>query len=102
VWQRTVWVEGGRFQTEHDEKLEDRPIVSRQTVHRPETRRLAVPLENVSRPSKSTESFHSLSLSEVLTYMTVALTSVNYVETAPNASKHIMYSQLFDEHTTGL
>ena len=38
----------------------------------------------------------SLSLSDVLTYVIVALTSVNSAEPAPNASKHIVYSQLFD------
>ena len=35
-----------------------------------------------------------------LDYVSVALTSVNYVEPAPNASKHIVYSQLFDELKT--
>ena len=45
---------------------------------------------------------YTLSLSDVLTYVTVALTSVNYVEPAPNASKHIVYSQLFDELKTAL
>jgi len=44
----------------------------------------------------------SLSLTDVFDYMTVALTSVNYVEPAPNASKHIVYSQLFDELKTAL
>jgi len=43
---------------------------------------------------------YTLSLSDVLTYVTVALTSVNYVEPATNASKHIVYSQLFDELKT--
>jgi len=38
---------------------------------------------------------YTLSLLDILAYMTVALTSVNYVEPAPNASKHIVYSQLF-------
>jgi len=32
-----------------------------------------------------------LSLPDVLAYVTVALTSVNYVEAAPITSKHIMY-----------
>jgi len=45
---------------------------------------------------------YTLSLSDVLTYVTTALTSVNYVEPAPNASKHIVYSQLFDELKTAL
>jgi len=42
----------------------------------------------------------SLSLPDVLSYVTVTLTSVNYVEQAPNACKHILYSQLFDELKT--
>ena len=45
---------------------------------------------------------YTISLLDVLAYVTVALTSVNYVEPAPNASKHIVYSQLFDELTTTL
>jgi len=63
---------------------------------------IAVSLENVSRPSKSTESVHSLSLPDVLAYVTVALASVNYVEPAPNARKHLVYSQMFDEVKTTL
>jgi len=34
---------------------------------------------------------YTLSLPDVLTYVTVALTSANYVDSAPNASKHIVY-----------
>ena len=45
---------------------------------------------------------YTLSLSDVLTCVTVALTSVNYVEQAPNVRKDIVYSQLFDEHKTAL
>ena len=45
---------------------------------------------------------YTLSLSDVLTYVTIALTSVNYVEPAPNPSKHIAYSQLFDGLKTAL
>ena len=45
---------------------------------------------------------YTLSLPDVMTYVTVALTSVNYVEPAPNANKHIMYSQLFDEFKMSL
>jgi len=45
---------------------------------------------------------YTLSLPDVLTYVTVALTSVNYVEPASNASKHIVYSQMFDELKTTL
>jgi len=45
---------------------------------------------------------YTLSLPDVLAYVTVALTSVNYVEPAPNASKHIVYTQLFDELKTTL
>jgi len=45
---------------------------------------------------------YTLCLPNVLAYVTVALTSVNYVEPAPNASKHIVYSQLFDELKTTL
>jgi len=36
------------------------------------------------------------SLHDVLAYVNVALTSVKYVELSPNASKHIVYSQLSD------
>jgi len=43
---------------------------------------------------------YTLSLPDVLSYVTVALTSVNYIEPAPNASKHIMFSRLFDELKT--
>ena len=43
---------------------------------------------------------YTLSLSDVLAYVTVALTSDNYVERAPNASKYIMCSQLFEEMKT--
>ena len=35
---------------------------------------------------------YSVSLPDVLAYVTVALTSFNYVKTSPNASKHIVYS----------
>ena len=45
---------------------------------------------------------YTLSLPDVLAYVTIALTSVNYFESAPNASKHILYSQLFDELKTTL
>ena len=45
---------------------------------------------------------YTLSLPGVLAYVTVALTSVNYVEPARNTSKHIVYSQLFDELKTTL
>jgi hypothetical protein len=40
------------------------------------------------------------SLTDVLSYDTVALSSCDYVEPAPNTSKHIVYSQLFDELKT--
>ena len=43
---------------------------------------------------------YTLSLPDVLAYVTVALTSINYVVPTPNASKHIVYSQLFDELKT--
>jgi len=43
---------------------------------------------------------YTLSLPDVLAYVTVSLTSVNFVEPAPNASKHILYPQLFDELKT--
>jgi len=43
---------------------------------------------------------YSLCLPDVLSYVTVALTSPNYVEPAPNSSKHIMYSHLFEELKT--
>jgi len=45
---------------------------------------------------------YTLSLPDVFAYVTVALTSVIYVEPAPNASKHIVYSQMFDELKTTL
>ena len=45
---------------------------------------------------------YTLSLPYVLAYVTVALTSANNFEQAPNASKHIVYSQKFDELTTTL
>jgi len=45
---------------------------------------------------------YTLSLTDVLAYVTVALTSIIYVEQAPNASKHIVYSQMFDELKTTL
>ena len=38
---------------------------------------------------------YPICLPDVLSYVTVALTSPNYVEPAPNSSKHIMYSHLF-------
>ena len=43
---------------------------------------------------------YTLYLQDVLSYVTVALTSPNYVEPAPNSSKHIMYSHLFEELKT--
>jgi len=43
---------------------------------------------------------YALSLPDVLSYVTVALTSLNYLEPAPNASKHIMFSRLFEELKT--
>jgi len=43
---------------------------------------------------------YTLCLPDVLSYVTFALTSPNYVEPAPNSSKHIMYSHLFEELKT--
>jgi len=43
---------------------------------------------------------YTLCLPDVLSYVTVTLTSPNYVEPAPNSSKHIMYSHLFEELKT--
>jgi len=43
---------------------------------------------------------YTLCLPDVLLYVTVALTSPNYVEPAPNSIKHIMYSHLFEELKT--
>ena len=43
---------------------------------------------------------YTLCLPDVLSYVTVALTSPNYVEPTPNSSKHIIYSQLFEELKT--
>jgi len=43
---------------------------------------------------------YTLCLPDVLSHVTVALTSPNYVEPAPNSSKHIMYSHLFEELKT--
>jgi len=40
---------------------------------------------------------YTVSLPDVLAYVNVALTSINYVELTPNASKHISYTQLFEE-----
>ena len=40
------------------------------------------------------------SLTDVLSYDTVALSSCDYVEPAPNTSKHILHSQVFDELKT--
>ena len=45
---------------------------------------------------------YTLPLPDVLAFVTVALTSDNYVEPAPNASEHIVYSQHFDELKTTL
>ena len=47
-------------------------------------------------------SVYTLSLLDVLAYLTVAWNSINYVEPAPKASKHIMYSQPSDELKTTL
>jgi len=38
---------------------------------------------------------YTVSLPDVLAYVNVALTSINYVEPTPNASTHISYTQLF-------
>ena len=43
---------------------------------------------------------YTLCLPDVLSYVTVALTSPNYVEPTPYSSKHIMYSHLFEELKT--
>jgi len=43
---------------------------------------------------------YALSLPDVLPFVTVAVTSVNYVEPALNASKHIIFSRLFEEIKT--
>jgi len=40
---------------------------------------------------------YTVSMPDVLTYVNVALTSINYVEPTPNASTHISYTQLFKE-----
>lgn len=39
-------------------------------------------------------------LSDVMTYVTATLTSSNYVVPGPNASKNILYPQLFEELKT--
>ena len=39
---------------------------------------------------------------DVLSYFTAALSSTAYMEPAHNASKHIMYPQLYEEHKTVL
>jgi len=43
---------------------------------------------------------YTLCLPNVLLYVTVALTSANYVEPAPNANRHIMYPHLIEELKT--
>ena len=40
---------------------------------------------------------YTVSLPDVLAYLNVALTSINYVESTPSASKLISYTQLFEE-----
>jgi len=41
-----------------------------------------------------------LTLPDILAYTATAYTSVNFIETPPNASKHILYQQLFEELKT--
>jgi len=43
---------------------------------------------------------YTLSLTDVLSYVTVALTAANYVEPAPNASRHIMYPHILEKLKT--
>jgi len=43
---------------------------------------------------------YTLCLPDVLSYVTVALTSPNYLELALNASRHIMYPHLFEDIKT--
>jgi len=45
---------------------------------------------------------YTLSLSDVVAYTTMACTSVNFIEPPPNAIKHILYPQLFEELKTML
>ena len=40
---------------------------------------------------------YTITLADVLPYATAALSSTAYIEPAPNASKHIMYPQLYEE-----
>jgi len=40
---------------------------------------------------------YTVSLPDLLTYVNVSLTLINYVETTPNANTHISYTQLFEE-----
>jgi len=39
---------------------------------------------------------------DVLSYVSAALTSVGCIESAPNASKHIMYTHVFEELATAV
>jgi len=43
---------------------------------------------------------YTLFLPDVVAYTTTAYTSVNFIEPPPNASKHVLYPQLFDESKT--
>jgi len=43
---------------------------------------------------------YTLSLPDVVAYTTTAYISVNFTEPPPNASKHILYPQLFEELKT--
>ena len=43
---------------------------------------------------------YTLSVPDVVAYTTTAYNSVNFTEPPPNASKHILYPQLFEELKT--
>jgi len=93
---QAVQVQGGQLQAEHDGKLLGRPIyLDKQYISL-----RFVDLQYISRMFNVIQNqlnAYTLSLSDVVAYTTTAYTSVNFIEPPPNASKHILYPQLFEE-----
>ena len=101
MWQRAVRVQGGHFRLNTTGSYRiARLYIDKQYIG-PRLGDLQY-LSRMFHVLQNQLKMYTLPLPDVLVYVTVALTSVNYVEPAPNASKHIVYSQLFDELKTTL
>ena len=99
VWQRAVRVQGGHFRLDTTGSYR----IARLYLSKQDIGLKLGDLQYLSRMFHVLQTLlkvYTLSLPDILAYVTIALTSVNYVEPARNTSKYIVYSQLFDELKT--